>query len=74
MLGLVRRLSEAMKKSRSARFLCRTFGASGLAVLVPGLTAGPTYSRLFEAGLEAIVNLVLRSSEQTNQARSAGST
>jgi len=42
-----------------------------LAVLHPGLTAGPTHCRLFEAGLEMIGCLVLRSVGQANQAREA---
>jgi hypothetical protein len=45
-----------------------------IVILNPGLTAGPTYCRLFEAGLEVNGSLVLRSGGQTNQARSAGST
>jgi hypothetical protein len=39
----------------------------------PGLTAGPTHCRLFEAGLEVIANLVLKPNGQKNQAQSAGS-
>ena len=37
------------------------------------LTAGPTHCRLFEASLEMVGNLVLRSVGRANQARSAGS-
>jgi hypothetical protein len=44
-----------------------------LVILLPGLTAGPTYCRLFEAGSEVIADLVLRSSGQVSQARSAAS-
>jgi len=47
--------------------------SEGSAVLDPGLTAGPTHYRLFEAGLEMVVCLVLWLAEHANQARSAGS-
>jgi len=39
---------------------------------LPGLTAGSTYYRLFEAGLEMIRYLALRSVGHANEARSAG--
>jgi hypothetical protein len=44
-----------------------------IVTLDPGLTAGPIHCRLFEAGLEVISSLVLRSNGQRNEARSAGS-
>ena len=66
-----RRWTGASRKTRAAPFRsCEQITAGmvpvphlrrskGLAVLDPGLTAGPTHYRLFEAGLEMIVCLVL---------------
>ena len=44
-----------------------------MAIHEPGLTAGSTYYRLFEAGMEMIGHIVLRSAGHTFQARSAAS-
>jgi len=43
-----------------------------IVILDPGLTAGPTHCRLFEAGLEVIGSLVLQPDGKRNEARSAG--
>jgi len=43
-----------------------------IVILDPGLTAGPTHCRLFEAGLEVMGSLVLQPNGKRKEARSAG--
>ena len=68
---------EAVKKSRRLRrphVSCAAPSAlESIVIPNPGLTAGPTHCRLFEAGQGIIGSLVLGSSGQRYEARSAGS-
>ena len=69
----VRRLSEAVNKSWSSWVLCRTFGARRVWPFYPGLTAGPTYCRLFEAGSPVTARRILRAISCTDASNKTGS-